>query len=104
VLIIIGAVLLTFGILGNFARAAARLGERSRAESSKTSMRVGECISQSAYLAESFSSRSSNDCGDPANTYQLAAKGGASATCPDGKRERSVYTATPTTRPSCASP
>jgi hypothetical protein len=92
VLIVIGAVLLTLGILGNFAHAVGELGKKSRAQASKTSMRVGECITQSAYLAESFSSRSSNDdCGNPANTYLLAAKGGASATCPDGARDDSVY-------------
>lgn len=74
-LITIGAVVLAFGVLGNVARAVTALGERSRAE---TSMRVGECINQMAYSKRSFSSTSSSDCGDPANTYVLAAKGDAS--------------------------
>jgi hypothetical protein len=68
VLIIIGAVLLTFGILGNFARVAADVAGTSRPGATDTSMPVCECITQSAYLAQSFSSRSDNDCTNPANT------------------------------------
>ena len=54
VLIVIGAVLLTFGILGNFARVAADVAGKSGPGATDTSMRVGECITQSAYLAQSF--------------------------------------------------
>lgn len=91
VLITIGAVVLAFGVLGNLTRVLTALGERSRADASQTSMRVGECINQMAYSKRSFSSTSGSDCGDPANTYVLAAKGDAAATCPDGKRDGSIY-------------
>lgn len=91
VLIVIGAVLLTFGILGNFARVAADVAGKSGPGATDTSMRVGECITQSAYLALSFSSHSDNDCANPANVDELATKGGSLATCPDGKREGSKY-------------
>jgi hypothetical protein len=89
--IIIGAVLLAFGILGNFARVAADMAGRSRPGATDTSMSVGECITQSAYVAQSFSSRPENDCANPANVDQLATKGGPLATCPDGKRDGSKY-------------
>jgi hypothetical protein len=87
-LITIGAVLLTFGILGNLAVTAARLATSHRAG---TSLRVGDCISESDYKAERFDSSPSRGCADPAATYELAFKGGASDSCPDGKREHSVY-------------
>jgi hypothetical protein len=78
------------GIIGNFASAASKSAEKSR-NTPDTSMRVGECITQMAYLAQSFTSSPDNDCANPANTYLLAAKGDSSATCPDGKRDHSVY-------------
>jgi hypothetical protein len=86
-LITIGAVVLLLGIVGDFASAVRRLGEHQE----HTSMRVGECITQMDYHSESFTSSRDNDCANPANTYLLAAKGGSSATCPDGKREGSIY-------------
>jgi hypothetical protein len=89
VLITIGAVVLAFGILGNLTRALTALGKSAAA--SENSMRVGECIDQTAYSKRSFSSTSGSDCGNPANTYVLAAKGDAAGTCPDGKRDGSIY-------------
>jgi hypothetical protein len=86
-LITIGAVVLTLGILGDFVNAASKLAKHA----DRTSMRVGECVTQMAYRSESFTSSPGNDCASPVNTYLLAAKGGSSATCPDGKREGSVY-------------
>jgi hypothetical protein len=88
-LIVIGAVLLTLGALG----VAGNL-VRPRIVSpfdAGTSMRVGECIDQNAFFVRSFSSRPANDCANPSNTYELAFKGNPSATCPDGKRDHSVY-------------
>lgn len=87
-LITVGTVLLAFGILGNLVVNAERLGESHRAGSS---LRVGDCITESDYRAERFDSTPSRGCADPATTYELAFKGGASDTCPDGKREHSVY-------------
>jgi hypothetical protein len=86
-LITIGAVVLALGIFGDVANAVRRLGQHQQ----RTSMRVGECITQMAYRSESFTSSRDHDCANPANTYLLAAKGGSSATCPDGKREGSLY-------------
>ena len=54
-------------------------------------MQVGECITQTSYRTQAFNSSPGNDCADPVNTYLLAAKGGPSAQCPDGKREDSIY-------------
>jgi hypothetical protein len=88
-LIVIGAVLLTLGALG-IAGNLVRPHYRSPFDTNK-SMRVGECIDENAFLTRSFSSRPENDCANPANTYELAFKGGPSATCPDGKRDHSVY-------------
>lgn len=88
-LIVIGAVLLTIGALG-IAGNLVRPRITSPFDTAK-SIRVGECIDQNAFLVRSFSSRPENDCGNPANTYELAFKGGPSATCPDGKRDHSAY-------------
>jgi hypothetical protein len=88
-LIVLGAVLLTLGALG-IAGNLVRLNKRSLFDTDK-SMPVGQCIDQNAFLARSFSSSPANDCANPANTYQLAFKGGPSATCPDGKRDYSAY-------------
>ncbi|MGD1169570.1 hypothetical protein ACKUVQ_17345 [Mycobacterium seoulense] len=89
-LITIGIVLLTLGglgVLGNVARAVSSHAERAR----NTSMQVGECVDESTFKAEHFTSRPDNDCANPAAVYELAFKGGPSATCPDGKRDHSAY-------------
>lgn len=88
-LIIIGAVLLTLGALG-IAGNLVQPRVTSPFDTDK-SMRVGQCIDQNAFFVRSFGSSPENDCGNPANTYELAFKGGPSATCPDGKRDHSVY-------------
>jgi hypothetical protein len=88
-LVVVGAVLLTLGALG-IAGNLVRLNKRSLFDTDK-SMPVGQCIDQNAFLARSFSSSPANDCANPANTYQLAFKGAPSASCPDGKRDNSVY-------------
>jgi hypothetical protein len=83
-LITVGAVLLVLGILGNAVQAlsghpdAALLG-------------VGQCISERDYAANHFDRPTNAGCIDPVNTYELAFKGGASESCPDGKREHSLY-------------
>jgi hypothetical protein len=89
-LIIIGAVLLVFGIAGNGIRVARHLGAKHRAASS-TSIQVGECITEKDYLARSFGSRPENNCTNPANTDELVYKSDSRTTCPDGKREHSLY-------------
>jgi hypothetical protein len=86
-LITIGAVILVFGIFGDLAAGVSRFAEHQE----HTSMRVGECITQTSYRSESFTSSPGNDCENPVNTYLLAAKGGSSESCPDGKRDGSIY-------------
>jgi hypothetical protein len=77
-LIIIGALLLTLGgvgILGKIAGIAARNVERPHGPAlfaTDTSMRVGECISEMEYRAESFGSQPGNDCASEFNTFELA--------------------------------
>lgn len=88
-LIVIGCALLTLGVVGIAANLV-----RPRFWSpfdTDMSMRVGECIDQNAFFVRSFGGSLHNDCANPANTYELAFKGGSAATCPDGKRDHSVY-------------
>ncbi len=88
-LIAIGAVLQTvsvLGILGNLVQA-----HYPSPFDTEKSMRVGQCVDQNNFLATRFSSNPENDCGNPANTYELAFRGRPSATCPDGKRDQSIY-------------
>ncbi|CQD05065.1 hypothetical protein BN000_00981 [Mycobacterium europaeum] len=89
-LITVGAVLLGLGGLNIFfhaARAVSSQAERAR----NTSMRVGECVNESTFKAEHFTSGPENNCANPSAVYELAFKGGPSATCPDGKRDHSLY-------------
>lgn len=86
-LITIGAVLLGLGGLNMFFHAARALSEH-RGDSL---LQVGDCISENDYEAHRFDARPSSSCTDPAATYELAFKGDASASCPDGKREHSIY-------------
>ncbi|OCB38476.1 hypothetical protein A5676_15460 [Mycobacterium malmoense] len=86
-LITIGAVLLGLGGLNIFFHAARALsGHRG-----DSLLQVGDCISENDYRANRFDARPSSGCTDPAATYELAFKGDASASCPDGKREHSIY-------------
>lgn len=86
-LITIGAVLLALGVLNIFGRVAHVLSERPDA----VALQVGDCIAENDYAAHHFDLHLINGCTDPANTYELAFKGGASESCPDGKREHSIY-------------
>lgn len=88
-LIVVGCVLLTLGALG-IAGNLVRPRIASPFDTDK-SMRVGECIDQNAFFVRSFGRSPQNDCANPANTYELAFRGGPSASCPDGKRDHSVY-------------
>ncbi len=87
-LITIGVVLLNLGAVG-IAGILLRPHFRSPFDTDK-SIRVGECVDQTAFLTMRFSSNPGNDCTNPANIYELAFKGGGVA-CPDGKRDDSVY-------------
>lgn len=83
-LITIGVVLLVLGILGNAVRVLSGHGADAM-------LRVGQCTTESDYAANHYDLPGNGGCTDPANTYELAFKGTASDTCPDGKREHSIY-------------
>ena len=51
---------------------------------------LGECITSSDFLAERGNAEPIN-CGSEAAKYEVAFVGGGAATCPDGKREDSLY-------------
>jgi hypothetical protein len=86
-LIVVGSILLGFGVLGILGGVG---DAASRAGRSAGSANVGQCIS-------AFSTQEPNrtpkpqDCNKPDSTLEVAAKGGSSAKCPDGKREGSDY-------------
>ncbi|ORV86074.1 hypothetical protein AWC11_17620 [Mycobacterium interjectum] len=88
-LIIIGVVLLNLGGLG-IAGSLVKTYYPSPFDTDK-SMRIGQCVDQNTFLATRFGSYPENSCANPANTYELAFRGAPSATCPDGKRDRSIY-------------
>lgn len=86
-LITIGAVLLTLGGLGILGRTAQALSQRPQ----DVALAVGDCITENDYTTHHFEKHLIGGCANPANTYELAFKGAASDTCPDGKREHSIY-------------
>jgi hypothetical protein len=88
-LITVGAVLLVLGGLNILSQAGRALSEHRGG--GEGLLRVGDCITESDYAAHHFDARPSGGCSDPAATYELAYKGGASDSCPDGKREHSIY-------------
>lgn len=88
-LIVVGVVLLNVGALG-IAGNLVTAYYPSPFDTDK-SMRVGQCVDQNTFLATRFSSSPDNTCANPANTYELAFRGGPSSTCPDGKRDGSIY-------------
>jgi hypothetical protein len=87
-LIIVGSVLLGLGglgILSQVAKTASRVGQSSHAAN------VGQCISAFSVRENNFAP-APQDCDKSDSTLEVAAKGdGASATCPDGKRQGSDY-------------
>ncbi|OJZ75707.1 hypothetical protein BRW65_04015 [Mycobacterium paraffinicum] len=97
-LITVGAVLLGLGglnILVHAARAvsSADRGSRTTAQSTPTAgaamPEIGQCFTE--FEVRMGSLNQPTDCGDPVATYELAAIGGPTATCPDNKRGDSVY-------------
>jgi hypothetical protein len=98
-LITIGAVLLALGglgILGNAARVARHQGHQSHPagqsppSTGAAGPEIGRCFTEFELQLGSLDGKP-DDCADPGATYELAAKGGHSATCPDGKRDGSIY-------------
>ncbi|BBY03062.1 LppU/SCO3897 family protein [Mycobacterium seoulense] len=97
-LITIGAVLLGLGGLNIFFHAARALSSDDRGSpttaqptpSTRAAMpEIGQCFTE--FEVRMGSLNQPTDCGDPVATYELAAKGGPTTTCPDNKRGDSVY-------------
>lgn len=97
-LITVGAVLLGLGgldILFHAARAVSSddRGSHTTARPTPTGRaampEIGQCFTE--FEVEMGSLSQPTDCGDPGATYELAAIGGPTATCPDNKRGDSVY-------------
>lgn len=86
-LITVGLVLVALGGFGIVSHAARAISSQK----DESLLRVGDCISESDYRANRFDARLISGCSDPAATYELAFKGNASDSCPDGKREHSIY-------------
>jgi hypothetical protein len=51
--------------------------------------KIGQCFSE--FEVRMGSLKSPSDCANPVATFELAAGEGPTATCPDGKRDGSVY-------------
>ncbi|MGB8407199.1 MAG: hypothetical protein WCE30_24370 [Mycobacterium sp.] len=102
-LIIIGALLVAFGLLGVVGRLAANSTRHESTVSLPTSqpttqttdstpgaaLQVGQCITSAGFRSRMF--LDAHDCNDVTSTFLLSAKGDQTATCPDGKRDDSIY-------------
>lgn len=87
-LIVVGSILLglgVLGIIGQVGQAALRAGHSAR------SADVGQCIAGSEMQEEPIGIAASQDCNMPDSIFEVAAKGGPSAKCPDGKLQDSQY-------------
>jgi hypothetical protein len=83
-LIVVGSLLLGFGVLGF-------LGHLVDTGSKAHSANVGECVGAFT-MRENNLSPAPQDCNKPDSTLEVVTKGGNSTTCPDGRREGSDYT------------
>lgn len=83
-LIISGVIVLVVGLLLSLGTAAMKVASNSG------DLAVGDCISSQSY-AERDLGAASLDCGDEDAVFELAAKGDADSTCPDGELEESNY-------------
>jgi hypothetical protein len=83
----VGSILLGFGVLGilsQVANSASRVGHSAR------SANVGQCVGAFS-VRDNKLNPPPQDCDKPDSTLEVAAKGGSSANCPDGKRKGSDY-------------
>lgn len=97
-LITIGVVLLTLGALNILAQMAqltsnpdggTNAAGQSPPASPVAEPEIGQCFSE--FEAAMGSLNAPTDCADPVATYELAAKVGPTATCPDNKADDSRY-------------
>jgi hypothetical protein len=87
-LIAVGSILLALGVLGvvgQVGRAALQTGHTAR------SANVGQCIAESNMRENNTTPAPPQDCDKPDSIFEVAAKGDGPASCPDGKREDSLY-------------
>lgn len=96
-LIIIGSVVLALGglgILGNIAFAASQRSHASsqtRPSGAAAEPQIGQCFTDWDVMDEFNTTAKASDCADPRATEELVFKGDSTATCPDGRRQSSVY-------------
>lgn len=83
-LIVVGSLLLAFGVLGFLGRIA------NVATRVDKSAHIGDCLSQNDFR-DSVLAPPHRDCADPESIFEVVSRGDASATCPDGKVEKSAY-------------
>jgi hypothetical protein len=87
-LIVVGAILLAFGLLGVFGH----LGRAAfQADRSARSANVGQCIAEANMRENNSTPAPAQDCNKPDSVLEVAAKGDGSLLCPDGKRQDSLY-------------
>jgi hypothetical protein len=87
-LIVVGSILLVFGVLGIVSQVG---NAASRAGRSVRSANVGQCIAASSMRVDKPAPAPPQDCDKPDSIFEVASKGGPSAMCPDGKLEDSQY-------------
>jgi hypothetical protein len=94
-LIVVGAVLLVLGLLGVVGVIGQRAASHSLSGSSQdaaasSGLNVGECITGPDYLSRDRDPRPV-DCSGVDAVFELAFRGGGGVSCPDGKRDDSIY-------------
>jgi hypothetical protein len=89
-MIVVGSVLLVFGLAGA-GLAALESTDESVPSVFSDGLQVGQCITDTQYASADMSPEAT-DCGAREAVYELAYQGeGPAATCPDGRREDSGY-------------
>lgn len=95
-LIVIGSIMLALGVLGiagRLAQGSSTSPEHSPHQSDTATgtdqWQVGQCLAE--FNVRIGMLTSSADCDDATSTYEIASEGDPKATCPDGKRDGSVY-------------
>jgi hypothetical protein len=83
-LIVIGSVLLAFGVFGFIGRVLTVTSESER------SAHVGQCVDLSSFRDNNFNPPP-EDCAKPGALFEVVTKGGSSTNCPDGKVQDSTY-------------
>jgi hypothetical protein len=83
-LIVIGSIVLAFGVFGFIGRVLTVTSESER------SAHVGQCVDLSSFRDNNFNPPP-EDCAKPGALFEIVTKGGSSTNCPDGKLQDSTY-------------